>query len=216
MGSSYHQFCPVAKAMELLDERWTLLIVRELNGDVYFGEKAIRTLDDGRVLAHLLDLPRGGGGGQPQQRADLGLQRDLGAGEPRARRLVEGQAELGGDRAQVVLGDLFIDMNYMSVPRVDRCQTCHRAIDHPGFESKVEAERLSKVLREQLAVLGGALLRGKSARRRAVRARARRLIARAGGKHCPRRQQDAQFRDAIGEFRERVCSCGRDDGHRPR
>ncbi|TDC60364.1 transcriptional regulator [Actinomadura sp. GC306] len=30
MGASYYQFCPVAKAMELLDERWTLLIVREL------------------------------------------------------------------------------------------------------------------------------------------------------------------------------------------
>jgi DNA-binding HxlR family transcriptional regulator len=30
MGSSYHQFCPVAKAMELLDERWTMLVVREL------------------------------------------------------------------------------------------------------------------------------------------------------------------------------------------
>src|SRR5262249_31527779 len=30
MGTSYHQFCPVAKAMELLDERWTLLTVREL------------------------------------------------------------------------------------------------------------------------------------------------------------------------------------------
>ena len=30
MGSGYYQFCPVAKAMELLDERWTLLIVREL------------------------------------------------------------------------------------------------------------------------------------------------------------------------------------------
>ena len=29
MGS-YHQFCPVAKAMELLDERWTMLVVREL------------------------------------------------------------------------------------------------------------------------------------------------------------------------------------------
>ena len=28
--SSYGQFCPVAKAMELLDERWTLLVVREL------------------------------------------------------------------------------------------------------------------------------------------------------------------------------------------
>ena len=30
MPSQYGQFCPVAKAMELLDERWTLLIVREL------------------------------------------------------------------------------------------------------------------------------------------------------------------------------------------
>lgn len=30
MGSTYRQFCPVAKAMELLDERWTLLVVREL------------------------------------------------------------------------------------------------------------------------------------------------------------------------------------------
>lgn len=30
MGSPYHQFCPVSKAMELLDERWTLLVIREL------------------------------------------------------------------------------------------------------------------------------------------------------------------------------------------
>jgi DNA-binding HxlR family transcriptional regulator len=30
VSSHYGQFCPVAKAMELLDERWTLLIVREL------------------------------------------------------------------------------------------------------------------------------------------------------------------------------------------
>ncbi|MEV0897875.1 helix-turn-helix domain-containing protein [Actinoplanes sp. NPDC049802] len=30
MGASYGQFCPVAKAMELLDERWTMLLVREL------------------------------------------------------------------------------------------------------------------------------------------------------------------------------------------
>jgi DNA-binding HxlR family transcriptional regulator len=28
--SAYGQFCPVAKAMELLDERWTMLVVREL------------------------------------------------------------------------------------------------------------------------------------------------------------------------------------------
>lgn len=28
--SSYGQFCPVAKAMEVLDERWTMLVLREL------------------------------------------------------------------------------------------------------------------------------------------------------------------------------------------
>jgi DNA-binding HxlR family transcriptional regulator len=39
MGSTYRQFCPVAKAMELLDERWTLLIVRELIiGSEHFNE----------------------------------------------------------------------------------------------------------------------------------------------------------------------------------
>jgi DNA-binding HxlR family transcriptional regulator len=39
MGSSYHQFCPVAKAMEMLDERWTLLIVRELvMGSQHFND----------------------------------------------------------------------------------------------------------------------------------------------------------------------------------
>src|ERR1039458_2860025 len=39
MGASYYQFCPVAKAMELLAERWTLLIVRELvTGSQHFNE----------------------------------------------------------------------------------------------------------------------------------------------------------------------------------
>jgi len=51
---------------------------------------------------------------------------------------------------QVVLNDLFIEMNYMSVPRVDRCMTCHRAIDRPGFESKKEARRLSDELQTKL------------------------------------------------------------------
>ena len=37
--SSYGQFCPVAKAMEVLDERWTLLVVRELlQGSRHFNE----------------------------------------------------------------------------------------------------------------------------------------------------------------------------------
>ncbi len=39
MGSSYHSFCPVAKAMELLDERWTMLVVNELrSGPRRFNE----------------------------------------------------------------------------------------------------------------------------------------------------------------------------------
>jgi DNA-binding HxlR family transcriptional regulator len=39
VGASYHQFCPVAKAMELLDERWTMLLVRELiTGSSHFNE----------------------------------------------------------------------------------------------------------------------------------------------------------------------------------
>ena len=37
--TSYGQFCPVAKAMELLDERWTLLVMRELlSGSRHFNE----------------------------------------------------------------------------------------------------------------------------------------------------------------------------------
>jgi DNA-binding HxlR family transcriptional regulator len=37
--SSYGQYCPVAKAMEVLDERWTILIVRELlYGSEHFNE----------------------------------------------------------------------------------------------------------------------------------------------------------------------------------
>ncbi|MFJ6098414.1 winged helix-turn-helix transcriptional regulator [Williamsia muralis] len=37
--SGYGQFCPVAKAMEVLDERWTLLVVRELlAGSTHFNE----------------------------------------------------------------------------------------------------------------------------------------------------------------------------------
>jgi len=40
--------------------------------------------------------------------------------------------------------------NYMNVPRVDRCMTCHRAIDRPGFESKKEAARLARDLQQKL------------------------------------------------------------------
>ena len=51
---------------------------------------------------------------------------------------------------QVVIPDMFVEMNYMSVPRVDRCMTCHRAIDRTGFESKKEAARLTQELQQKL------------------------------------------------------------------
>ena len=36
---SYGQFCPVAKAMEILDERWTMLVIRELlEGSTQFND----------------------------------------------------------------------------------------------------------------------------------------------------------------------------------
>ena len=34
---SYHQFCPVAKAMELLDERWTLVVRELVTGSQHFN-----------------------------------------------------------------------------------------------------------------------------------------------------------------------------------
>jgi cytochrome c2 len=51
---------------------------------------------------------------------------------------------------QVVIPDMLVEMNYMGVPRVDRCMTCHRAIDRPGFESKKEAARLAQELQQKL------------------------------------------------------------------
>jgi len=51
---------------------------------------------------------------------------------------------------QVVIPDMLVDVNYMGVPRVDRCMTCHRAIDRPGFESKKEAARLAQELQQKL------------------------------------------------------------------
>lgn len=81
--SGYGQFCPVAKAMEVLDERWTLLVVRELlYGSTHFNElrrgvpkmspallsKRLRTLErsgvvrrterDGRSEYHLTECGR--------------------------------------------------------------------------------------------------------------------------------------------------------------
>jgi DNA-binding HxlR family transcriptional regulator len=52
MGSSYRQFCPVAKAMELLDERWTTLLSRRLQQLVQAG--VVERHEQGRDSRYVL------------------------------------------------------------------------------------------------------------------------------------------------------------------
>jgi DNA-binding HxlR family transcriptional regulator len=63
MGNSYHQFCPVAKAMELLDERWTMLVVRELvAGSTRFNElrRGVPRMNPTLLSRRLQQLARAG------------------------------------------------------------------------------------------------------------------------------------------------------------
>ena len=63
MGSSYYQFCPVAKAMELLDERWTMLIIRELLlGSRRFNDirRGVPKMSPSLLSKRLQDLTRAG------------------------------------------------------------------------------------------------------------------------------------------------------------
>ncbi len=63
MGSSYHQFCPVAKATELLDQRWTMLIIRELLlGSRHFNDirRGVPKMSPSLLSKRLHDLTRAG------------------------------------------------------------------------------------------------------------------------------------------------------------
>lgn len=59
----YGQFCPIAKTMELLDERWTVLIVRELlSGSHHFNElrRGVPRMSPALLSKRLRDLARAG------------------------------------------------------------------------------------------------------------------------------------------------------------
>jgi len=61
--STYGQFCPVAKAMELLDERWTLLVVRELLcGSMHFNDlrRGVPKMSPALLSKRLKSLNRAG------------------------------------------------------------------------------------------------------------------------------------------------------------
>jgi DNA-binding HxlR family transcriptional regulator len=61
--STYSQFCPMAKAMELLDERWTLLVVRELlKGSRHFNDlrRGLPKMSPALLSKRLKSLSRAG------------------------------------------------------------------------------------------------------------------------------------------------------------
>jgi len=61
--STYGQFCPVDKAMELLDERWTLLVVRELLlGSTHFNDlrRGVPKMSPALLSRRLKSLTRAG------------------------------------------------------------------------------------------------------------------------------------------------------------
>jgi DNA-binding HxlR family transcriptional regulator len=60
---SYGQFCPVAQALEVVGDRWTLLIIRELlNGSRRFGEilNGMRRIPRSLLASRLEQLERSG------------------------------------------------------------------------------------------------------------------------------------------------------------
>jgi DNA-binding HxlR family transcriptional regulator len=61
--SSYGQFCPMSKAMDVLDERWTLLIVREmLLGSMHFNDirRGVPKMSPALLSKRLKSLSRAG------------------------------------------------------------------------------------------------------------------------------------------------------------
>lgn len=61
--AGYGQFCPVAKAMELLDERWTMLVIRELLcGSQHFNalRRGVPRMSPTLLSARLRTLVRAG------------------------------------------------------------------------------------------------------------------------------------------------------------
>ena len=61
--TTYGQFCPVSKAMELLDERWTMLVIRELLlGSRHFNElrRGVPRMSPALLSTRLRTLVRAG------------------------------------------------------------------------------------------------------------------------------------------------------------
>ena len=63
MADSYGQFCPIAQAAEVLTERWTLLVVRELlMGSTRFNDlqRGVPRMSSSLLSKRLRELERAG------------------------------------------------------------------------------------------------------------------------------------------------------------
>jgi len=121
--AGYGQFCPVAKAMELLDERWTMLVVRELvTGSEHFNElrRGLPRMSPTLLSKRLQQLTRAG----VVERTDDGRYVLTAAGEE-LRRVVEALGgwgvrwigELGDADPQLLLWDMHRNVDHTAVPK---------------------------------------------------------------------------------------------------
>jgi len=127
---AYHQFCPVAKAMELLDERWTLLVVRELvTGSEHFNElrRGLPRMSPSLLSKRLAQLTKAG----VVERKDDGRYVLTTAGEE-LRPVVEA---LGGWGVRWIgeLGDADLDPKLL-------LWDMHRNVDHSAVHAVTPAE----------------------------------------------------------------------------
>ena len=125
--TGYGQFCPVAKAMELLDERWTLLVVRELvTGSEHFNElrRGLPRMSPSLLSKRLAQLIRAG----VVERKDDGRYVLTTAGEE-LRPVVEA---LGGWGVRWIgeLGDADLDPKLL-------LWDMHRNVDHSAVRTAV-------------------------------------------------------------------------------
>ena len=123
---AYHQFCPVAKAMELLDERWTLLVVRELvTGSQHFNalRRGLPRMSPSLLSKRLQQLTRAG----VVERTDDGRYVLTAAGEE-LRPVVEA---LGGWGVRWIgeLGDADLDPQLL-------LWDMHRNVDHAAVPTQ--------------------------------------------------------------------------------
>ena len=141
---AYHQFCPVAKAMELLDERWTLLVVRELvTGSQHFNalRRGLPRISPSLLSKRLQQLTRAG----VIERSDDGRYVLTAAGEE-LRPIVVGLGHWGArwigsrlKRDQLDAGFLMWDIRRFA--QIDRFPRDRRVVIHFQFRDAPRGEK---------------------------------------------------------------------------